>query len=581
MHKVSLFGRYALFGIENEIHQICLMIWKQRNDKLRELPEGTPFERLLAVREVGDWASFSSPLGHSEHDPFLMKDMDVAVEVLHRHLQNNSEILVFGDYDVDGTTSVAMMYEWLVNLGARASFYIPNRYEEGYGFSITGAQHAIDEKKQLIITLDCGTKDGARIALCREHGIDVIVCDHHEPGDLPNANAVLNPKRRDCSYPFAGLSGCGVGYKLICAYTMRHPHPESHPDTFLDLVAIAAGADIVPMLDENRTLVAKGLYLMNRYLRPGLAALLRKSGTKRSTWDVTDLVFLLAPRINAAGRVASGNEAVKLLIAQEVQEVEDLAQQVEDFNMSRRSIDQDVSAAALAKVESDNGHAEAFVTVVWDEEWLKGVIGIVASRLIERYYRPTIVFTKSHDVYAGSGRSIEGIDLYLALEKCQENIVQFGGHTMAAGLTVLPEKIVAFAQQFNAVVAEMLNHKRPEPTVYYDLPLSLSDVDMTWIEEMKKMAPFGPDNMAPVFLFENVQHAYAPKKIGSDQKHVKCTLKQQGVFGYVDAVGFGMAKEWEIFQSNSMDVLAALEINEYNGRRTPQLMIKAVRAHAT
>jgi single-stranded-DNA-specific exonuclease len=469
----------------------------------------------------------------------------------------------------------------LVNLGARASFYIPNRYEEGYGFSITGAQHAIDQKKQLIITLDCGTKDGARIAMCRENGIDVIVCDHHEPGELPNANAVLNPKRRDCSYPFSGLSGCGVGYKLICAYTMRHPNSESHPETFLDLVAIAAGADIVPMLDENRTLVAKGLHLMNRYLRPGLAALLRKSGTKRSTWDVTDLVFLLAPRINAAGRVASGNEAVKLLIAQEVQEVEDLAQQVEDFNMSRRSIDQDVSAAALAKVESDNGHAEAFVTVVWDEEWLKGVIGIVASRLIERYYRPTIVFTKSHDVYAGSGRSIEGVDLYKALERCQENIVQFGGHTMAAGLTVLPEKIESFSKQFNDVVSEMLDHQRSEPIVYFDLPLSLAEVDMTWIEEMKKMAPFGPDNMAPVFLFENVHHAYPPKKIGSDQKHVKCTLKQPGAFGYIDAVGFGMAKEWDVFESNSMDVLAALEINEYNGRRSPQLMIKAVRPHAS
>ncbi len=578
---MRLFACYAIFGIEVEIHQICHMIWKQRQDKMQDLPKGTPFERLLSVREVKDWASFSSPLRHAEHDPFLMKDMDVAVEVLHHHLINHSEILVFGDYDVDGTTSVAMMYEWLVQLGAKACFYIPNRYEEGYGFSITGAQFAIEQKKKLIITLDCGTKDGARIAMCREQGIDVIVCDHHEPGDLPNANAVLNPKRKDCSYPFSGLSGCGVGYKLICAYTNRHPNPSSHPDTFLDLVAIAAGADIVPMLDENRTLVAKGLHLMNRYLRPGLAALLRKSGTKRSTWDVTDLVFLLAPRINAAGRVASGNEAVKLLIAQEVQEVEDLAQQVEDFNMSRRSIDQDVSAAAMAKVKADEKHADSFVTVVWDEEWLKGVIGIVASRLIERFYRPTIVFTKSHDVYAGSGRSIEGVDLYLALEKCQENIVQFGGHTMAAGLTVLPEKLDDFAKQFNEVVAEMLSHQRLEPTIYYDLQLSLSEIEMGWIEEMKKMAPFGPDNMAPVFLIENVQHAYPPKKIGNDQKHVKCTLRQAHAFGYMDAVGFGMAKEWDVFQSSSMDILAALEINEYNGRRSPQLMIKAVRPHVS
>jgi single-stranded-DNA-specific exonuclease len=562
-----------------QIHQICDMIWKQRNESTQGMREGQPFERLLAVRGVKDWASFSAPMRHAEHDPFLMKDMDIAVELLHQHLQANSEILVFGDYDVDGTTSVAMMYEWLRQLGANVQFYIPNRYEEGYGFSITGAQHAVDQKKNLVITLDCGTKDGERIQLCRDHGIDVIVCDHHEPGELPNANALLNPKRRDCDYPFSGLSGCGVGYKLICAYTLRFPHPASFPDTFLDLVAIAAAADIVPMLDENRTLVAKGLHLMNRYLRPGLAALLRKSGTKRTTWEVTDLVFLLAPRINAAGRVASGNEAVKLLIAQEVQEVEDLAQQVEDFNMSRRSIDQDVSVAALSKVENDPKHADAFVTVVWDEDWLKGVIGIVASRLIERYYRPTIVFTKSHDVYAGSCRSIEGVDLYAALERCKEHIVQFGGHTMAAGLTVLPEKLEVFAAAFDTVVTEMLNHQRPEPTSYYDMALPLSEVEMGWVEEMKKMAPFGPDNMAPVFLFENVEHAFPPKKIGGDQKHVKCTLKQQGTYTYFDAVGFGLAKEWEVISSPRLDILAALEINEFNGRRTVQLMIKAVRAH--
>ena len=555
------------------------MIWKSRNEELKASMGGNPLDRLLKVRGVEDWVSFSNPIQHPEHDPFLMQDMELAVEVLYSHLQNRSEILVFGDYDVDGTTSVAMMYEWLKGMGAHATFYIPNRYEEGYGFSITGAQFAIDQGKKLIITLDCGTKDGERIQLCREAGIDVIVCDHHEPGELPNANAVLNPKRRDCAYPFAGLSGCGVGYKLICAYTQRYAPEGSFPNTFLDLVAIAAGADIVPMLDENRTMVAKGLHLMNRYLRPGLASLLRKSGTKRTTWDVTDLVFLLAPRINAAGRVASGNEAVKLLIAQEVQEVEDLAQQVEDFNLSRRSIDQDVSASALAQVESDALHAQQFVTVVWNEDWLKGVIGIVASRLIEKYYRPTIVFTKSHEVYAGSGRSIEGVDLYLALDRCKEYIVQFGGHTMAAGLTVLPENLKHFSKKFNEVVSDMLNHQHPEPTMHFDLPLRMSEIEMGWVEEMKMMAPFGPENMAPVFLFENVQHAYPPKKIGADQKHVKCTLKQSGAAGYMDAVGFGFAKDWEIINAHSLDVLAALEINEFNGRRSVQMMIKAVREH--
>ncbi|MEY2937425.1 MAG: hypothetical protein RL062_14 [Bacteroidota bacterium] len=555
------------------------MIWKKRNEEFVAGDGESAMEQLIRSRNIVDWTSFSQPIQHAEHDPFLMKDMDVAVEILHRHLSEGNRILVFGDYDVDGTTSVAMMYEWLTKLGANAKFYIPNRYEEGYGFSITGAQYAIEEKMDLVITLDCGTKDGARIEMCRNAGIDVIVCDHHEPGELPKANALLNPKRKDCTYPFSGLSGCGVGYKLIVAYTSRHPHPNSHPSQYHDLVAIAAGADIVPMLDENRTLVAKGLYLMNRYLRPGLAALLRKSGTKRTVWDVTDLVFLLAPRINAAGRVASGNEAVKLIIAQDENEVDQLAQQVEDFNLSRRSIDQEVSASAIAKVEADSEHAHSFVTVVYDDEWLKGVIGIVASRLIEKYYRPTIVFTKSHDVYAGSGRSIEGVDLYAALEMCKDEIVQFGGHTMAAGLTVLPEKMESFASRFNAVVQEMLQGKRLEPVAYYDIPMRFNDVDIRWVEEIKSMAPFGPDNMAPVFLFENVGHVYAPKKIGADQKHVKCTLRQSDSRGYMDAVGFGLAKEWDIIQSGSLDILGALEINEFNGRRSVQVMIKAVREH--
>ncbi len=556
---------------------LCPMIWNRRQTGLSEALNGNPLTRLLAARGVDQWEVFSNPLGLSEHDPFLMKDMDQAVALLLDHLDRGSKILVFGDYDVDGTCSVALVMSVLKQADANCVSYIPDRYEEGYGFSETGAHWAIQEGVNLIITLDCGTKDGPRIAHCRHAGIDVIVCDHHEPDILPAANAVLNPKRKDCSYPFQGLSGCAVGYKLMQACAQTKGWPMEWVSATIDLVAVAACADIVPMMDENRAMVAKGLQMMQQNMRPGLKGLIAFSGAKDRAWSVSDIVFLLAPRINAAGRIASGNAAVSLLLAKDPAEVTSMAAQIEEYNKSRRSIDQNVTAEALEKWDSDPFNADAFVNVLWDESWLKGVIGIVASRVLEKHYRPTIVFTKSHDLWAGSARSIEGVDIYAALEACKEELVQFGGHTMAAGMSLKEENLLTFRTKFNEVVRESLNGVRPVPVVLYDIELEMHEVNIDWVKALNGFAPCGPDNMAPVFLLRGLTNAFPPRQIGGDGKHLKCAFRQGNNGKYLDAIGFNMAQEIDMILAGPVDVLCALEINEYNGRISVQMNLKGIR----
>ncbi len=536
-----------------------------------------PFERLKASRGILDWDSFSHPLSLEQHSPMLMKDMDVAVDLLLTHINKGSKILVFGDYDVDGTCSVALVTSVLDQVKANCVSYIPDRYEEGYGFSEKGAQWAIDQGFQLIVTLDCGTKDGPRIHQCRKAGIDVIVCDHHEPDVLPVANAVLNPKRKDCSYPFKGLSGCGVGYKLMLACAQRKNWPLTWIHSTVDLVAVAACADIVPMVDENRNLVALGLHMMQQNMRPGLKGLIASSGARDRVWSVGDIVFLLAPRINAAGRIASGNAAVSLLLANDPSEVESIAGQIEEYNQSRRSIDQNVTAEALSLWDSDAFNQDAFVNVLWNEHWLKGVIGIVASRVLEKHYRPTIVFTKSHEVWAGSARSIEGLDIYEALNECKQELIQFGGHTMAAGMSIKEERLIAFREKFNQVVRQKLADERPEPVVLYDIDLKLDEIEMEWVKALSGFAPCGPENMAPVFFIQGLRPAFPPRQIGSDGKHLKCSFRQ-GIGGtFFDAIGFNMANEIDKINAGPVDVLCALEINVFNGRTTVQLNLKALR----
>jgi single-stranded-DNA-specific exonuclease len=345
----------------------------------------------------------------------------------------------------------------------------------------------------------------------------------------------------------------------------------------IDLVAVAACADIVPMMDENRAMVAKGLQMMQQNMRPGLKGLIAFSGAKDRAWSVSDIVFLLAPRINAAGRIASGNAAVSLLLAKDPAEVTSMAAQIEEYNKSRRSIDQNVTAEALEKWDSDPFNADAFVNVLWDESWLKGVIGIVASRVLEKHYRPTIVFTKSHDLWAGSARSIEGVDIYAALEACKEELVQFGGHTMAAGMSLKEENLLTFRTKFNEVVRESLNGVRPVPVVLYDIELEMHEVNIDWVKALNGFAPCGPDNMAPVFLLRGLTNAFPPRQIGGDGKHLKCAFRQGNNGKYLDAIGFNMAQEIDMILAGPVDVLCALEINEYNGRISVQMNLKGIR----
>jgi len=558
------------------------MIWIPRTEIVRQQAANlAPLDRWLMARgwEDLDWSSLSQPEKQALHSPWLMKDMDTAVALLEDALLFNKKIRVLGDYDVDGTSSVALVYGFLKQFHDNVDFYIPHRYEEGYGFSNKAADLAIQEGVELMITLDCGTKDGERIHRCREHGMHVVVCDHHEPGDFPPASAFLNPKRPDCSYPFKGLSGCGVGYKLLSALVEKRPQWAIALKDQEDLVAIAAAADIVPMWEENRTLVARGAQVLRSNLRPGLLALMNKAGVKQKKWTVSDMVFFIAPRINAAGRIMSGTEAVKLLLTQESQEAEELAEKVEKYNLERRGFDQSVTAEALACISEDPDFHLRWSTVVEHPSWLKGVVGIVASRLIESHYQPTVVLTESDGHWAGSGRSIEGVDLYRALEACSPYLIQFGGHTMAAGMTIAKEQLGDFKKAFDAEVKNQLQGNRPERKYKYDTFIMLNEVSLPFIEALQCLQPFGPENEQPIFLLENLYCAFEPRCIGAEGKHLKCALRQEPIGPFVDGIGFGLAEKLPLLlNAKRVNVLAALEINEYNGKRSPQLVIKDIQS---
>jgi single-stranded-DNA-specific exonuclease len=384
---------------------------------------------------------FLRPGRHLMHDPFLMKDMDRAVERLTRAVASREQVLVYGDYDVDGTTAVALVYSFLRDLGVPCTYYVPDRFEEGYGFSMKGVEFAAAHGYSLIITLDCGIKDGERIRRAAELGMEVIVCDHHNPDEIPEAAAVLDPKRPDCPYPFKGLSGCGVGFKMLQAYCTAAGLEEETLFRHLDLLAISIAADIVPVTGENRYFAGEGLKVLQQSPRRGIREMLRVAGFKKKSMTISDVVFTIAPRINAAGRIMSGRNAVRLLISDDDDEIREMGKLLEENNVTRKSLDRGITDAAVRMVEEDAFYRTSFSTVVWGEEWSKGVVGIVASRLVETYYKPTIVLTRKDDHLAGSARSIPGIDLYEILNRCQDLLTQFGGHPMAAGLSLPGEQV--------------------------------------------------------------------------------------------------------------------------------------------
>lgn len=534
---------------------------------------------LLLQRGIETYAeakTFFRPSLNHLHDPFLMQDMQKAVTRIETAIANQENILVFGDYDVDGTTSVALMASYLKTRQDNIATYIPDRYEEGYGISKQGIDFAHDNDITLIIALDCGIKAIDKVAYAKQKGIDFIICDHHRPGDkLPNAIAVLDPKREDCNYPYKELCGCGVGFKLIQALASKENKTIADLTNYLDLVATAIGADIVPITGENRVLAYFGLQVINTNPRPGIKAIANL--VQKEELTITDVVFVVAPRINAAGRMKHGNYAVTLLNEIDYELAKNYAKEIEIFNTDRREADQKITDEALQQIEN-NQEQEGFTTVVYHKNWHKGVIGIVASRLIETYYRPTLVFTKSGDMLAASARSVSGFDVYHALEACNEYIEQFGGHKYAAGLTLKEENYEAFKQAFEDVVSKTIDSSLLTPEINIDAAINLHNVDKKLMRIIRQFAPFGPGNRTPIFVTENLQDTGYGKCVGEDNKHLRLTVTQSGKEKIV-CIGFGLGKKLNVIKNKKpFKAVYSLEENYWQGKVSLQLKLRDIRA---
>ncbi|RKN82970.1 single-stranded-DNA-specific exonuclease RecJ [Ulvibacterium marinum] len=534
--------------------------------------------QLLLQRGITNYAEakrfFRPQLSHI-HNPFLMKDMDLAVDRIERAIAHNENILVFGDYDVDGTTAVALVSSYLQEYYPNVATYIPDRYTEGYGVSFQGIDFAEDNGFSLIIALDCGVKAIDKVAYAKEKEIDFIICDHHRPGnELPEAIAILDPKREDCNYPYDELCGCGVGFKLIQALASKNGRTTEDLVPYLDLVATAIGADIVPITGENRTLAYYGLQVINSNPRIGFRAIIDQ--IKKEELTITDVVFIIAPRINAAGRMKHGQHAVNLLTEIDLEQARKFAKEIEQFNLDRRNLDQEITQEALIQIQ-ENKEEERFTSVVFKDTWHKGVIGIVASRLTETYYRPTLVFTKSGDRLSASARSVKGFDVYNALEGCSDCIEQFGGHKYAAGLTLLEGQYEAFKQQFEKVVSETIDPNLLTPEIKVDARIELTDITPKLLRIIKQFAPFGPGNMTPIFMAENLHDTGYGKGVGENEKHLKLSLVQNGM-GSIGAIGFNLGEKLSVTANKkSFDAVFSLDENEWQGRVSLQLKLKDLR----
>lgn len=534
--------------------------------------------KLLVQRGIDSFEKarlFFRPTLDDLHNPYLMKDMDKAIERIEKAFQNNEKILVYGDYDVDGTTAVSLVYSYISSFYPNVTTYIPDRYEEGYGVSFQGIDYADDNEISLIIALDCGIKAHEKIDYANSKNIDFIIADHHLPDDtIPNAIAVLDPKRKDCEYPYKELCGCGIGFKIIQALAEKRGQKTEDLLPYLDLVATAIAADIVPITGENRILAKFGLEVINSNPRNGIKALIQN--LKKEELTITDVVFIIAPRINAAGRIYHGNYAVKLLTEFDLSQAEEFAQNIETFNTERKDLDSFITKEALQQIIETN-QEKLFTTVVFNENWHKGVIGIVASRLIETYYKPTLVFTESNGKMVASARSVKGFDIHEALEKCSEFIEQFGGHKYAAGLTVAKEKFELFREKFEEVVKNSITEESLSPEINIDSEIDFSDINPKFIRILKQFEPCGPENMTPVFLTKNVIDTGYAKPIGKNEEHLKLFVKQNGTQP-ISAIGFNLGKKLEIVQGlKPFDMVYSIDENHWNGNTTIQLKARDIR----
>lgn len=512
------------------------------------------------------------------HSPWLMKDMEKAVDRLLSAFQQHEKILVFGDYDVDGTTAVAAMYQYLSSIYDSIDFYIPHRYREGYGISKMGIDYASENGFTLIVSLDCGIKSVDLIAYAQTLGIDFIVCDHHLPDQqLPPAVAILNPKQSDCEYPYKELCGCGVGFKLMTALSEKLSLPPETHFAYLDLVATAIAADIVPITGENRILAYYGLEKVNQNPCPGIRALMQLAAVQK-TMHITNLVFIIAPRVNAAGRMDDARKAVQLFIEKDAARALSFAEMLHSDNADRREADASITEEALSMIEADPQHAQKKSTLVYQEHWHKGVVGIVASRLIEKYYRPTIVLTRSGDYVAGSARSVAGFNLYEAIHACREHLLGYGGHFAAAGMTLLPEKVADFAAAFEKAVAAQIKPEQLIPEINIDAVLQFSEINPTMFNILCQMEPFGPDNMRPVFMATGVTDTGFSKIV--KEQHIRFVVKQHNIS--FTGIGFNMAAKFHLLrQQQPVDIVFTLDENEWNGEKNIQLKMIDLRISET
>ncbi|MDR2937643.1 MAG: single-stranded-DNA-specific exonuclease RecJ [Prevotellaceae bacterium] len=532
------------------------------------------------ITNFDDAKAFFRPQLSNLHDPFLMKDMDKAIERLERAINGKEKILVYGDYDVDGTTAVALVYSFLKSQGVSVSYFIPERYLDGYGVAIRGIDHAVSEGATLIIALDCGIKAVEKVAYAKSKGVDFIICDHHLPGnEIPAAVAVLDPQRSDCDYPYKDLSGCGVGYKLLQAYCQHSNISQDVLLPLLDLVAVSIASDIVPLTGENRILAYYGLQRINTQPRKGFQAIMRRSGLHDQPIAIDDIVFRIGPRINAAGRMESGKTAVDLLTAETDKIADEVGDIINDRNNDRKNVDRSITLEAINIIQQDPQLQAKKTTVLYNPDWHKGVVGIVASRLVETFYRPTIVLTESNGLVTGSARSIPGFDLYQAIESCADLLVNFGGHMYAAGLTMKLENVEIFINRFEEMADSMLTADMLIPQVDVDGEINFSDITPKFHRILKQFQPFGPGNMSPVFLTKRAYGNGNTRIVGTDSEHLKLELIQENApYQPMPAIAFSQAHFFEHIQSGKpVDVCYAVAENMYRGNITIQLRVKDIK----
>jgi single-stranded-DNA-specific exonuclease len=545
----------------------------------RELGIDRPLSHLLAQRGITTYneaRAFFRPDLANLHDPFLMKDMEVAVQRIQEAIRSGEKVLVYGDYDVDGTTAVSLVYSFFKDHFRSIEYYIPDRYNEGYGVSLKGIDYAARQGISLVIALDCGIKAVDKIEYARDKGIEFIICDHHNPGDkVPDAVAVLDPKQEGCNYPYKELSGCGVGLKLVQAFCIRTGLPQEIVHAYLDLVVVSIASDIVPITGENRVLAYFGLKKLNENPSTGLRAIREVAGIDKKEVDIEDIVFKIGPRINAAGRMESGRKSVDLLVCEKTGEANVISKMINNYNLDRRNIDTEITRQAIEMIRGNAELRERRSTVLYNPEWHKGVIGIVASRLLDYFYKPTVILTRSENFATGSARSVNGFDLYQAIEACSDLLENFGGHKYAAGLTMKIKNVKAFTERFEKIVEETIDPEQLIPVVEIDTELQLKEINEKFFRVLKQFQPFGPENNSPIFLSENVVDNGYGRTVGTNGEHLKLTLiQEENPFQVFPGIAFHRGQDLKRIQNGApFDICYQITENEFRGKVNLQIHV--------